>query len=308
MNQDMSDHGLSAGSEPTSHKQVDAASYDVAAPEFDRLSELFCGPLAMRMLELAELRQTDEALDVGTGTGLVALRAAARARHVTGIDHSSGMLEQASAKARGSGLSDVTSFRLMDAERLDFPDRSFDVVVSLYALFHFPDPVSAIREMCRVLRPGGRLVIGVGAGPPALSWNAVAEGTRKAIDLVAAARGRLLTAPRFLAQMMFEHGMKPEQHHVSDGRQTPVGVMLREAGFRHLRRRWQGHCEELDPEDFWRLQVTYATAERICLQQSRPEDVAALKEEFLTRCGDVQARRGKLIYRHAAMFYIGSRS
>src|SRR4051812_30094420 len=122
-------NSATAGSEPPSHKQVDAASYDVAALEFDDLSESLCGPLAWRMLELARLQATDEVLDVGTGTGLVARRAAARARHVTGIDHSRGMLDQAIAGAQKSGLSEVTSFRLMDAERLEFPDQSFDVVL-----------------------------------------------------------------------------------------------------------------------------------------------------------------------------------
>jgi SAM-dependent methyltransferase len=291
-------------------KQVDAASYDIAAAEFDRLSELFCGPLAMRLLDLARLQATDATLDVGTGTGLVALRAAARARNgsVIGIDHSSGMLEQADEKALRSGLKDVVSFRLMDAERLEFPDNSFDVVLSLYALFHFPEPLSAIKEMHRVLRPGGRLVIGVGGGPYPFSWNAIAQGARRALDLVAAARGRLLTAPHFLTRLMFEHGMAPERDQLPKIHQTPVRRMLRDVGFGHVYQRWQGHCEELNPDDFWRLQVTYATPERIRLQHATPGEVAALKEDFLSRCRSVQANRGRLIYRQAAMFYVGTRA
>src|SRR5438128_2478767 len=129
----------SQGELASNYKQLDAASYDSAAAEFDRLTERFNGPLAARILDLAQLHATDHVLDVGTGTGLVALRAGGLAQNgrVVGIDHSSGMLEQAAAKAQRSGLSDVIRFRPMDAEQLEFPDHSFDVVLSLYALFHF---------------------------------------------------------------------------------------------------------------------------------------------------------------------------
>jgi SAM-dependent methyltransferase len=299
-----------AASEPASRKQVDAASYDVAAPEFDRLSERFCGPLAMQLLDLAKLRDADKALDVGTGTGLVALRAAARVRSgsVVGIDHSPGMLAQASEKARQSGLEDVLSFQLMDAERLEFPDQSFDVVLSLYALGHFPEPLAAIKQMYRVLRPGGRLVLGVGAGPDLFSWSAIVEGARQAGDAISAARGRLLTAPHFLTRLMSEHGMASDGNPLPSSHQTPVHQMMREAGFTGLHRQWRGHCEELDPEGFWRLQVTYATTERIRLQRALPEAVAALREDFLNRCRSIEARHGRLIYRHAAMFHVASRS
>jgi ubiquinone/menaquinone biosynthesis C-methylase UbiE len=152
--------------------------------------------MADRLLELSRLEPTDHVLDIDTGTGLVALRASSclPSGRVIGIDHSPGMLEQARAKARRRGIGDAVSFRQMDAERLEFSDGSFDVVLSLYALLHFHEPLVALREMHRVLRPGGRIVIGVGRGPSLLSWNAVIEGVKRMRDLVGAARGRLLTA------------------------------------------------------------------------------------------------------------------
>jgi SAM-dependent methyltransferase len=292
------------------YKRLDAASYDDVAAEFDRLTERFNGPLAIRILDLAQLRATDHVLDVGTGTGLVALRAGTLAQNgrVIGIDHSAGMLEQASAKAGRSGLSDFVAFRRMDAEQLEFPDRIFDVVLSLYALFHFPDPPAAVREMHRVLRPGGRVVIGVGAGPSLFSWNGIVQSIRAASERVAATRGRLLTAPQFLLQLMREHGMAPAQEHQPGGARAGVARILQQAGFKRVRRCWQGHCEELDPEEFWRLQVTYASAARIRLQQALPSEFAALKQDFLERCRSVRAKEGKLIYRHAAMFYAGTRA
>lgn len=291
------------------YKQLDAASYDSAAAEFDRLSERFNVALAMRMLDMARLRSTDHVLDVGTGTGLVALRAGTLTANgrVVGIDHSSGMLEQACAKALSLGLSDVLTFAPMDAERLDFPDRFFDVVLSLYALFHFPDPLAAVREMHRVLRRGGRVVIGVGSGPSLASWNGLVQSANVASERIAAGRGRLLTAPQFLLRLMRERGMAPQDEHKPRSSRTRVGQLLRQAGFGRVYQRWQGHREELDAEEFWRVQITYATEARIRLQQGAPDELAALEKEFLERCRRVQANHGKLVYRHAAMFYAGVR-
>ncbi len=291
------------------YKQIDAASYDEVAGEFDRLTERFSTPIAMRIIELAQLRPSDCILDVGTGTGLVALRVARllAGGRVVGIDHSPGMMEQACAKARRSGLGEVVAFRQMDAEQLEFPDQSFDVVLSNYALFHFPDPLRAVSEMHRVLRPGGHVVIGVGSGPTLLSRRGIRQGVRRVADLVAAARGRLLTAPQFLHRLMVEYGMNLNETRGPRTSQPGTERMLRQVGFKRIRRDWQGHREELDPEDFWSVQVTCASRERIRLQEASAQEVAALKQEFLERCRRVQAKSGTLVYRHGAMFYAGMR-
>jgi ubiquinone/menaquinone biosynthesis C-methylase UbiE len=293
-----------------SHKQVDAASYDLAAVEFDRLTERFNGPLAMRMLEFAQLQARDRVLDVGTGTGLVALRAGSLARSggVIGIDHSSGMLEQASAKAQRSRLGDIVTFQRMDAEQLNFPDQCFDAVLSLYALFHFPEPAVAIREMHRVLRTGGKVVIGVGSSPHPCSWSGVVQGVTLASQLIATARGRLLTAPHFLLRLMCEHGISPDEKHEPKAPRTRISQMLRQVGFKRVRECWQGYREVLDPEDFWAVQVTYASQARIRLQHATRQEITSLKDDFLKRCRVVQANHGKLIYPHAAMFYVATRA
>ncbi len=83
--------------------------------------------------------------------------------------------------------------------------------------------------------------------------------------------------------------------------------MLRQVGFECIRRYWQGHREDLNPEDFWRVQVTFASRERIRLQEASAEEVAALKDEFLERCRHVQANSGRLIYPHGAMLYTAAR-
>lgn len=150
-------------------KTKDATSYDSLTGEYNLFTERFSGPLAERMISLGQVIPSDRVLDVGTGTGVVALRAARQVGphgKVLGVDFSEGMLATSQAKALVAGLSDRAEFRKMDAEALDLAGGSFEVVVSLFALLHFPNPLVALKEMFRVLRPGGRLVLAVGSGPP----------------------------------------------------------------------------------------------------------------------------------------------
>lgn len=95
-------------------------------------------------------------LEVGVGTGLN-LSLYQRGSDVTGIDFSPQMLDRAEARAAREGLSP----RLfeMDAADLRFPDGSFDIVYAPYLISVVPDPVHVLREMQRVCRPGGRLLI-----------------------------------------------------------------------------------------------------------------------------------------------------
>lgn len=93
-------------------------------------------------------------LEVGIGTGKN-LKYYSSDCELTGIDVSKGMLSRARKKARG--MKNVTLLR-MDAEHLDFPDDSFDYVVTTFVLCSIPDPVVALREIHRVLKPGGEMI------------------------------------------------------------------------------------------------------------------------------------------------------
>ena len=113
-------------------------------------------PWAPRVADAALLAPGQKVLDVACGTGVLAREAALRVAPdgtVTGLDRNEGML--AVARRAAPGL----DWRSGVAEALPFPDRAFDAVVSQFGLMFFDDRAAALREMWRVLRPGGRLVL-----------------------------------------------------------------------------------------------------------------------------------------------------
>ena len=103
------------------------------------------------------LRRGDHILEVGIGTGLTTPFYPTHCR-VTGIDISEPMLHKARRYVDNGGTRQLTLSR-MDAMSLAFPDQSFDVVYAAYVMSVVPDPVRALREMARVCRPHGRIVL-----------------------------------------------------------------------------------------------------------------------------------------------------
>lgn len=102
-----------------------------------------------------------KALDVGCGPGNLVIEMARQAPGltVTGIDPSREMVGIATGNAPRSGLASRVSFTEGASEAIPFPNASFDLVVSTLSLHHWPAPVEGLREMVRVLKPGGRLLI-----------------------------------------------------------------------------------------------------------------------------------------------------
>jgi ubiquinone/menaquinone biosynthesis C-methylase UbiE len=96
-------------------------------------------------------------LDVGCGTGFLALRFAELGHDVAGVDLAPLMIEQARANAARSGLE--LDLAVADGSSLPFPDASFDVVVARHVIWNLPDPDRGVAEWQRVLRPGGLLAL-----------------------------------------------------------------------------------------------------------------------------------------------------
>jgi ubiquinone/menaquinone biosynthesis C-methylase UbiE len=110
-----------------------------------------------RIRQAARLGKHSRALDVACGPGIVVEALARDAGAVVGCDITPEMLAKAEQRSASAALSNVR-FVPGRAESLPFEDAEFDVVVSRSALHHFLDPAATIREMARVLKPGGRMV------------------------------------------------------------------------------------------------------------------------------------------------------
>jgi ubiquinone/menaquinone biosynthesis C-methylase UbiE len=111
-----------------------------------------------RIVEMAEAGPEDTVLDLACGPGLLVCAFARVVRHATGIDLTPAMLEQARALQQEQGLKNV-SWRQGDVLPLPFPDAQFSIVSARFAFHHFLDPSAVLKEMRRVCRTGGRIVV-----------------------------------------------------------------------------------------------------------------------------------------------------
>jgi SAM-dependent methyltransferase len=113
--------------------------------------------LAM-IVEAGQVTSSDTVLDVACGGGIVGCAFAPHVRHVTGIDVTPAMLERARALSSERALTNV-SWQTGDVASLPFGNQSFSVVVTRYSFHHLIEPVVALREMVRVCRRGGRVLV-----------------------------------------------------------------------------------------------------------------------------------------------------
>jgi ubiquinone/menaquinone biosynthesis C-methylase UbiE len=230
---------------PTSAEQikdVNSRYHDVAAADYDRKWGISYGPQG-RTQVLGKLRRAlgDEgerfgrALEIGAGTGYFTLNLlrAGVIESAVATDISQGMLDELAESARRLGL-DVTAVRC-DAERLPFPDDSFDLVFGHAVLHHLPDLDAAFREFRRVLRPGGRLAF---CGEPSRHGDRLAAVPKRVALTVAPAWRRALRArPRIEpigVHAAREHGLE----HVVDVHAFTPGQLVRHArgaGFAEVR-------------------------------------------------------------------------
>jgi len=110
------------------------------------------------LLDAAAVAPTDVALDVACGPGIVSCALAGVAQHVIGVDIVPAMLEQARKLQDEKNLENVT-WKNGDASQLPFGDEAFSLVVTRYSFHHLLNPGSALREMARVCRHGGRVAV-----------------------------------------------------------------------------------------------------------------------------------------------------
>jgi phosphatidylethanolamine/phosphatidyl-N-methylethanolamine N-methyltransferase len=143
---------------------VTAVETDFVAGVYEKLASVYdytFGPTLhagrLQALQRMAIASDDRILEVGVGTG-INMTLYPRDCSVTGVDLSDSMLEKAYEKIEKNGLRNVRLMQ-MDASALNFADDSFDIVYAPYLISVVPDPVQVAREMRRVCRPGGRIII-----------------------------------------------------------------------------------------------------------------------------------------------------
>lgn len=140
---------------PAARKAQLGAQYTQLAPEYD--ADGGFAHFGRRLVEIVGVEPGQRVLDVASGRGAVLFPAAERAGpagHVEGIDLAEGMVRATNQDAERRGIR--ARVRLMDAEHLDFPDAAFDRVLCGFGIMFWPDQLQGLREIHRVLRPGGR--------------------------------------------------------------------------------------------------------------------------------------------------------
>jgi ubiquinone/menaquinone biosynthesis C-methylase UbiE len=110
------------------------------------------------LLEMSGVNDDDEVLDVACGPGMVACEFARHAKHVTGVDITAAMINQAQKKQLNQNLINL-DWVLGEAVSLPYGDNQFSLVITRYSFHHFLSPEKALAEMTRVCKPGGRVLV-----------------------------------------------------------------------------------------------------------------------------------------------------
>jgi phosphatidylethanolamine/phosphatidyl-N-methylethanolamine N-methyltransferase len=131
--------------------------YDKISSVYDLTYGVTLHPGRIQARDRMGIQPDDRILEVGVGTGINTLLYP-KGCHVTGIDLCARMLEKARERVARAGLKNVRLIE-MDATALAFEDDSFDIVYAPYVISVVPDPVAVVREMYRVCRPGGRIIV-----------------------------------------------------------------------------------------------------------------------------------------------------
>jgi SAM-dependent methyltransferase len=150
--------------DPVAFKETTRQQWQNAAAAWHRWTptlQAWLSPVTEAMLDLAHLQAGDRVLDLAAGAGEPSLSAATRvgpSGHVLATDISSNIIAFAAETAKSMGLTNFET-RVMDGEKPDQEDASFDVVLSRLGLIYFPDRAGALQGARRVLRIGGRAVV-----------------------------------------------------------------------------------------------------------------------------------------------------
>ncbi|MFC8732568.1 class I SAM-dependent methyltransferase [Luteimicrobium sp. NPDC057192] len=269
-----------------SERQIWRGSADAYARSFAHL----CAHLAPDLLDavLADGDRTPRLLDVGTGTGTVALGAHERGADVVACDADPGMVAAAVASAGVGGAPRLPGV-VAALPALPFADGSFDAVTAGFVLNHVGRPRAAATELARVVRPGGRVAATIWAAPPAAGQTLV---------------GRALAAAGIERPASF-----PALDRDDDFPRTVDGLaeVLRGAGLVDVvveERRWE---HRVDADTWWAGPASGVATTGKTLTSAAPEAQASARAHFERLADELRADDGLLALPHVALLGYGQR-
>lgn len=292
-------------------KKRDAATYDELPVTYVEYVHRISHFIVEEICAQANLQDGERVLDVGSGTGMATVLAAefiAPSGKAVGIDHSPGLVEMArQMPARGLPVESLPlEYLVMDAEKLEFPDASFDAVISFSAIFHFPNPDRALAEMFRVLRPGGRLILSYTAirpsDPVPRLFFLLGQLKKKLLNpwqpYLFAPGSLVASASKFLPPL----DVAAEPDWSMRNPEKRIATEIEAAGFTGLHSVWSGrHVEFSSPEDFYEAQLMISSDLRTRASRAPEERVNALRKEYVESAREVVRRGGKLLYPFGAV-------
>jgi ubiquinone/menaquinone biosynthesis C-methylase UbiE len=263
---------------PDEAKHRAATAYNAAADLFDAPELGFWDYHGRRTIDRLGLRPGARVLDLCSGSGASALPAAERVGpdgFVLGIDLAERLLTLARAKAAKRGLTNI-EFRTGDMLDLGLPAASFDAVVCVFGIFFVPDMAQAVRELWRLVRPGGKLAI--------TTWGR---------DFFEPADSLFWDAVRSVRPNLYK-GFNPWDR-IDDS--TGLRAMLAEGGIREVEINTENYSHPLkSPDDWW-------TIARGCGYRGTI-DLLSLEEQALVRESNlVPLREGKVSSIEASALY-----
>ena len=151
-------------------------------PDWDKIAEKFdiwlpqLAPVGTDLLDALDTQNGDKILDLASGTGEPVLTLARDMKgkvEIIGVDAAEGMVKVANKKVASENLTGI-EFKTMSAEKLTYADNSFDKVLCRFGIMLFEDPLQGLKEIRRVLKPGGRFAFAVWSTPETmltLQWS-----------------------------------------------------------------------------------------------------------------------------------------
>jgi SAM-dependent methyltransferase len=141
-------------------------AWSATAADYRAFSEHVTLPFAEDAARLVRIDSGTRVIDVAAGTGNFTFAAANRGANVFATDFAPGMIDLLRSEVEKRGLQSRVRTGVMDGQHLEVPDASFDVAASIFGVLFFPDQSKGLRELHRVLIPGGRAVVSTWAPPP----------------------------------------------------------------------------------------------------------------------------------------------